>query len=515
MAQDWNDADTMNSVVLQEHALKPGEESAACIVHVSEFHGQTRTRLLDQDVLTIGRGGECSLVIAVSHVSRVHATIRREDEGWVIYDNQSVNGILVNGARRKCAQLSFGDRVDLGRGEFLLYRPYDSEYQRALEAQKLEAIGRLASGIAHDFNNVLMSIVGAATGLRDDFLATVAKEHDTASAAQTIEDIMSATERGADLARQLLSFAKRDLSSSEAVEISGLVQEVARLVERTFDQSIVVKTNLNTNAMVIAGRGHLSQVLMNLCINARDAMPHGGELTVSVDQRSPPEGVASGQFVSVTVSDTGVGMSPEVRDRIFEPFFSTKAEGSGVGLGMATSYGIIKNCGGTIEVQSEPGRGTTILVVLPAQVGLNDATTRKTTVRCRADSAGVAGQGRHILLAEDQDLVRKHTSRLLQRLGFEVIECADGVEAVEAVQKAEVPIALAMLDLQMPRRSGDEACRMIHSLDPGLPVVMVSGNTQDPRIEALVDRGEVDVLSKPYGLNALSLALSQARETRR
>ena len=179
------------------------------------------------------------------------------------------------------SRIQSGDRVDLGRGELLLYRPYDSDYQRALEAQKLEAIGCLASGIAHDFNNVLMAIVGATEGLYED-IVNAGDAFDSDTPLRTITDIMAATDRGADLARQLLSFAKRGGSSSDLVDIGFLVEEVARLVGRTFDQQIDVTTSTNTNATVVGGLSQLSQVVMNLCINARDAMPHGGKLTIAV-----------------------------------------------------------------------------------------------------------------------------------------------------------------------------------------------------------------------------------------
>ncbi len=510
MAESWNEEDTVTSVVIQEPVQGGTPVPNACVVHVSESHAQTRTRVLDDDEVTIGRGTECSLVIPVSHVSRVHATIRREDKGWAIYDNQSVNGILVNGIRRRFALLSFGDRVDFGRGEILLYRPYDSGYQRALEAQKLEALGRLASGIAHDFNNVLMAIVGATSGIRHDM--TVAKDalSDAESTERTLDDIILATERGADLARQLLNFAKRGSISSETIDVDDLVEEVTRLVSRIFDQRILVKRECKTRAAVVASRSQLSQVLMNLCINARDAMPHGGELTVTAEDCEPPKGAAGGDYVLLRIADTGVGMTPEIRDRIFEPFFSTKGEGTGTGLGMATSYGVVRQIGGTIEIQSEPGEGTTVDVVIPVQSSRSSKQDTKSLNRMK-DGDEVLGKGRRILLAEDQDLVRKHTSRLLVRMGFYVIECVDGVEAVAAVEEAQEPIALAMIDLQMPRRSGDEACRMIRELDPDLPIVMVSGNTADPRIEALINSEDVDVLTKPYGVEALRMALAQAR----
>jgi len=261
----------------------------------------------------------------------------------------------------------------------------------------------------------------------------------------------------------------------------------------------------------VADRGQMVQVLMNLCINARDAMPEGGTLTLQVCDEAPSGISRATRYVCLRVTDTGVGMSQEVRDRVFEPFYSTKGEGRGTGLGMATTYGIIRNYGGTISIDSEVGRGTSISVYLPAL----EKAARKSRGEAPSDSNTRAiaplGDGRYILLAEDQHLVRRHTSRLLRRLGYQVLEAKDGVEAVDMVKDATVSICLAMLDLQMPRRSGDEACRMIQDLDADLPVVMVSGNIEDPRIETLVADSDVAVLAKPFAPNDLAIALSHAR----
>ncbi|MBL4634125.1 MAG: response regulator [Kofleriaceae bacterium] len=502
----WRDANTtLTSVTQLSTATVKSSDPTACIVHVSENSSSTRTRVLDRDELTVGRGQDCSLVIPCSHVSRVHVRICKEGDSWHVYDNGSVNGILINGTKRDFAELSFGDRIDLGRGELLLYRPYDSDYQRVLEAQKLESLGRLASGIAHDFNNVLMAIVGAATCLSEDVRSGDLSEVDA-----TVDDIMTASDRGADLARQLLSFSRRGKYANDLIGVSDVVLEVTRLVERTFDQKIAVTTSMNSSAAVIANRSQLTQVLMNLCINARDAMPHGGELHVSVRDAQQEESNLFVQTVCIEVKDTGIGMTPEVRERIFEPFFSTKGEGRGTGLGMSTTYGIVKACGGSLDIKSELGVGTSILVYLPAQSMPAVPTPVQPDMRTQLISP--TGKGRKILLAEDQELVRRHTSRILRRMGFTVIEAVDGVEAVEAVKAAESPISLAMLDLQMPKRSGDEACRMIRSLDPGLPIIMVSGNTEDSRIGALVDSERVGVLSKPFGPQELAQALMQARQ---
>jgi len=496
----------MTSVMVREGGTTEHQEPRACIVHVSERVSNTSTRILDQEEITVGRGSDCSLHIPCSHISRVHARILQEDEGWVVHDNKSVNGILINGVKRDSALLRFGDRIDLGRGEVILFRPYDSDYQRALEAQKLESLGRLASGIAHDFNNVLMAIVGATSCLVDDF-----EDGDSTNLEETTADIMTASERGADLARQLLSFARQGKQANDLVKASDVAEEVTRLIQRTFDQRIRVRSDHTSTSLVVAERGQLVQVLMNLCINARDAMPHGGTLTVEVCDELPPDSDRIGRFVCLRVKDTGVGMSHEVRQRVFEPFYSTKGEGHGTGLGMSTTYGIVKNYGGTIDIQSKLGEGTTVSVYLPCQGAISPSANTSAAPDSKTRAIAPRGNGRHILLAEDQALVRRHTSRLLRRLGYEVIEAHDGVEAVELLESSEVPICLAMLDLQMPRRSGDEACRMMRSIDADLPIIMVSGNIEDPRIEALVESDDVDVLAKPFAADELALALTVAR----
>ncbi len=504
MGESWNEAETTTSIVVHKGTSKH-KEPRACIVHVSERVSKTNMCILEKGQTTIGRGSECLLCIPSSHISRVHAKIIREAEGWVVYDNKSVNGILVNGVKCDSAQLHFGDRIDLGRGEVLLFRPYDPDYQRALEAQKLESLGRLASGIAHDFNNVLMAIVGAASCLAEDF-----EEGNIASIEETTQDIMTASDRGADLARQLLSFARQGEQANDLVEVADVADEVTRLVQRTFDQRIVVKTESRSTSLVVAERGQLVQVLMNLCINARDAMPDGGLLSIEVFDA--PNHDRRERHVCIQVTDTGVGMSQEVRQRVFEPFYSTKGEGRGTGLGMATSYGIVKNYGGSIDIQSVEGEGSTISVYLPCQeAAVREAESTIPPADSETRTIAPLGMGRHVLLAEDQPLVRRHTSRLLRRLGYEVIEAEDGVEAVELFESSRVPICLAMLDLQMPRRSGDEVCRMIRKTDADLPIVMVSGNIEDPRIEALVDSDDVDVLAKPFAADELAMALTHAR----
>lgn len=504
----WDDSETTDSSVASARRTGTAGQPLACLVHVSEATSTAQTILLEGDEVTIGRARDCGVPVLAGHISRQHARLRRVADGWVIEDAGSINGIKVNGTRHATLKLTFGDRIDLGRGESLLFRPYDKAYQNAQEEQKLESLGRLAGGIAHDFNNVLAAIIGAASGLRDELRDELAPDQ-FERYDESLRDVLMAGERGAELVRQLLGFARRREPAASRVRLFDVLEDVARLTSRTFDPSIVVRTSLETDAAVIADQTQLQQVFMNLCLNARDAMPHGGTLAIEVSERSPATVVRQGRFVCVSITDTGIGMPPHVRERMFEPFFSTKGEGKGTGLGLAMAYGIIKGNGGTVEVTSAPGRGTCVQVYLPAVAPVIPET--RAAEQVETVPLAPPGKGRMILIAEDEDLVRRHSRRLLERLGFTVLEAKDGVEAVELAQAHAAELALVMLDLQMPRQSGDDACREIMQLDPELPVVMVSGNIGDARIESLVRSLRVAVLGKPFGLEALTEVVLKAR----
>jgi two-component system, cell cycle sensor histidine kinase and response regulator CckA len=343
------------------------------------------------------------------------------------------------------------------------------------QAQKMEVVGRLAGGVAHDFNNLLTAILGYAALLLNSMDPSASWRHD-------VEEIRKAGERAALLTRQLMAFSRRQVLHPKALDLNQVVDNLGKMIKRVIGEDIELEIvpgpDLGT---VMADPGQIEQVILNLAINARDAMPHGGRLSIrasnaGLDQdyvRSHAEQIKPGPFVLLEVDDTGCGMDAATSSHIFEPFYTTKELGKGTGLGLSTVYGIIRQSGGHISVYSESGRGTTFKIYLPrsdAAAGAGAA----------AEAAGPALQGQEtILLVEDENLVRAITRRILGRLGYKVLEARDGPEALEIAAKYEDPIQLLLTDLVMPGMSGQELADHLASGRRQLKVLFMSGYAEN------------------------------------
>lgn len=388
---------------------------------------------------------------------------------------------------------------------------------RSLEAQlllsqKMEAIGRLAGGVAHDFNNILTAIGGYADLLLADLPAQDRCRHD-------VEEIHQAAQRAAALTQQLLAFSRRQVMQPKVVDLNALVTDIERMLRRLIGEDILFATVLHPRVgNVRADPGKLEQVIVNLAVNARDAMPDGGRLTietrnVELDESSLAEhpSVAPGRYVLLSVSDTGVGIDEETRAHIFEPFFTTKARGKGTGLGLATVYGIVNQTGGHIWPYSEPGRGTTMQVYLPRVDGPADPIEQPEAV------APEALRGREtILLVEDEEPVRSVTRQLLERNGYTVFEAADGPTALGLVGGAngEVPFDLLLTDVVMPGMSGRELADHLKVSRPHLTVLFMSGYTDDAVVRhGMLERG-LAYLEKPFRPPALLRKVRDALDRR-
>jgi len=339
-------------------------------------------------------------------------------------------------------------------------------------AQKLEAIGQLAGGIAHDFNNILTVIVGHGN------LMEMSLQGDD-PLRERLRPIMSAAEKAAQLTQSLLTFSRKQVMRSQLTDLNDIVQGVNRLLVRGIGENIRLQTVLSRTPLCVnADRGQLEQVLMNLITNGRDALPNGGEITVetglttvagSAGVGSPAPGV----YALLSVTDTGVGMDEETRQRVFEPFFTTKEAGKGTGLGMAIVHGIITQHGGFVEVDSAPGRGTSFKVYLPL------------AERGEAAAAGAGaepplkGGNETVLLVEDEPSVRSLMASVLTQYGYQVLPARDGAEAVELFAAHRERIALVILDLVMPKKSGKEALDEMRRLAPGVAALFCSGYTSD------------------------------------
>jgi signal transduction histidine kinase len=373
------------------------------------------------------------------------------------------------------------------------------------QSQKMEGIGRLAGGIAHDFNNMLTAIIGYSEMVLDQIGPDKPISSD-------LGEIRKAAYRAAALTRQLLAFSRKQTLNITAVDLNDVIVQTKDMLQRLIGEDIHVQLQLMDAAPPIrADRIQLEQVLMNLATNARDAMPRGGQLTITTAGADAIEAAAvmhervtTGHYVRLTVSDTGVGMDSTTRARIFEPFFTTKAVGHGTGLGLATVYGVVQQLGGHIAVSSEPGQGTTFSLYFLESTGEIAEVTRRT----RVADAPIAQIGETVLLIEDEDSVRQLAARVLQRHGYTVLEADGATQALALVETYAHPIALVLSDVVMPTLDGPELVARFKQTRPNLKVLYMSGYAGD----TIVRRGGLDagarVLEKPFSASVLLQAVS-------
>ena len=371
-------------------------------------------------------------------------------------------------------------------------------------AQKMEALGRLAGGIAHDFNNVLMGILGYAEMVAADARESKVEQQDA-------DQVVAATRRAIDLARRLTAFARREAARTEIFNVGELVDEIVPMLRRLAPESIGIETQTAPNQFVRTDRSELEQALINLAVNAIDAMPSGGKLTIDVEpidldaeHATAHPGEKAGPHVMIAVSDTGQGMDEATRARIFEPFYTTKPVGEGTGLGLAMVFGAVERAGGRVWVYSELGRGTTFKVYLP--VGGTPAAADEEP----ADDL-VPGGSESLLLLEDDDMVRDVVERTLRRLGYEVTTATRPSEALALT--GERAFDLLITDVVMPEMTGDALAREVRAIRPDVPVVFMSGYTAgvlDLKI------GPLDVFaSKPLTAARIARAVREALDRKR
>jgi PAS domain S-box-containing protein len=370
-------------------------------------------------------------------------------------------------------------------------------------AQKMESVGRLAGGVAHDFNNLLTVINGYS-----DMLMRKLPSDDPSR--ELVKEIRDAGGRAATLSGQLLVLSRRQLVQVEAVDLNEIIVEFEKMLVRVIGDNIEMQSSLSPSVgSVLADPGQLHQILMNLAINARDAMPNGGTLLietakVDLDQTftdQHPE-VQPGSYIQLKVSDTGVGMTPEVMSHLFEPFYTTKAVGEGTGLGLATVYSIVKQMGGSIWVYSELGQGTTLKLYLPLVESEQSPAAPRPAI-------SILGGSETILLVEDQEQLRKMAGRILRESGYTVCEAANPQEALLHVERYAAPIHLLLTDLVMPGMSGRELADRLKSLRPAMKVMFMSGYSERSMLDRGVLEANSNYLSKPFSPEALGLKVRE------
>jgi len=396
------------------------------------------------------------------------------------------------------------------------------------QQDRLASLGQLAGGIAHDFNNVLMTIILYTEMVLDE--SSLPQD-----LAPDLECVLDEAQEAARLVRQVLDFSRRSPIETRLVNMKAFVQESVDILQRTLPETVHLLLEVGPGEYVVdADPTRVQQVLMNLVVNARDAMPEGGELRISLSsvqvrpgeeppwlgqrpspngQRPSPNGFPLPNWVCLAVSDTGTGIPPEVLPRIFEPFFTTKPKGAGTGLGLAQVYGIVKQHGGHIEVETEVGQGTTFRVYLPAQ----RATEVEEAPLEEPAAAAVGGKGETILVAEDEERVRDLSRRILESLGYRVLTAENGRKALEVYRSAESAcpeqgrrVDLLLTDMIMPEMGGKELIRELRKVDPHLRVVAMTGYVLAEDLRQLKEEGSLEVVQKPLDTDTLARIVRHA-----
>jgi two-component system, cell cycle sensor histidine kinase and response regulator CckA len=373
--------------------------------------------------------------------------------------------------------------------------------ERLRQSQKLEGIGRLAGGIAHDFNNLLTAIIGYTEMVLDQIGPDKPISKD-------LDEIRRASDRAVALTRQLLAFSRKQTLKVVPTDLNGIIVSMRNMLERLIGEDIAIQSRLAEHLpQVLADRVQIEQVVLNLIMNARDAMPRGGVIAIETRpvesgavESAAHEQVTPGRYVELIISDTGQGMDGATQARIFEPFFTTKGAGEGTGLGLATVYGVVQQLGGHIAVTSIIGRGTTFSLYFPECTQISHPLD---PVAKKSSPAPLASGREVVLVVEDQRGVRQLAARILTRHGYMVCEAADAVEAIKIASNPRQPIDLVVSDVVMPKMGGPELMERLWALRPALKVLYMSGYTGDELSRRVGQETSITVLEKPFSASAL------------
>ncbi len=372
------------------------------------------------------------------------------------------------------------------------------------QLQKMDAVGRLAGGIAHDFNNMLAVIMLSCELLKEDHA-------DGAAVLDHVESIREVTDRAAALTRQLLVFSRKQVTQLQAVDVNALLMQLEKMLKRLIGENIQIVLKLSADAKHVSGDpNQMEQIVMNLVVNARDAMPNGGKITIETANVYLDEtftnkhlSVSEGDYVLFSVADEGTGMDAETVSKIFEPFFTTKPPGKGTGLGLTTTYGIVKQSNGTIWVYSEPGRGTVFKIYLP--IVEKAAADRRELSLTEAKITG----NEIILLVEDDKNLRNAFMAMMKKKGYQVLVAENGLEALKIVETQGEKIDLLLTDIIMPDISGFELAKRAKLAQPSLRVLYMSGYTSDTLESSGMDRVEIlEFIQKPFGMDTLTAKIA-------
>jgi two-component system cell cycle sensor histidine kinase/response regulator CckA len=406
-----------------------------------------------------------------------------------------------------------GEAVRRALGEKELRDQHSRLEEQMRQREKLAAVGQLAGGIAHDFNNYLTTIMLYAQLL-------LKRPHLPADLEPMVETILSQSRQAAKLVQQILDFSRRSVMETRPIDLSPLVEGIASILQRTLPDDIRIRTEIGSEGCIASvDPSRIQQVVMNLALNARDAMDRGGELVLGLhivevqEDGEPPEmGMSAGRWVCLSVSDTGTGMTEEVRSHLFEPFFTTKAEGQGTGLGLAQVHGIVKQHAGHITAETNVGQGTTFRIYLPA------VERGESQIFSEQALAVPKGKGEVILLVENEESIREASQETLELLGYTVLAAANGLEALEIYRsmaradpkKEGAGIDLVLTDLVMPGMGGRELLQELRGMDSHVKILLMTGHALSETLGELTETDIPDVVQKPFEVNALAEAVRRA-----
>jgi PAS domain S-box-containing protein len=446
-------------------------------------------------------GKDFAELVAPEDLELVADRYRRRQEGKDVPHEYEFHMMHRDGRTRILVNMNVGLITYRGRAASMGTTKDITEKKRLesqlLLAQRMESVGRLASGIAHDINNVLTPIM-----LSQELLQERLTDEESQRLLNTIE---RSTQRGANLMKQVQSFARDAKGERNVLQVAPVISEIREIAEETFPRSIKIRTDILKDLWTISGDAtQLHQVIMNLCVNARDAMSNGGILSISAENLLIDEDYARinteakiGPYIIITVSDTGTGIPPEVMNRIFEPFYTTKEHGKGTGLGLSIALGIVKSHGGFITIYSEIGKGTAFKVYLPA------ITTPETLKAQEHQQELPAGDGESILVVDDEDQILEATKKTLGTHGYKVITANDGKEAIALYLQHREEIKLVLMDMMMPVMDGSASIRELHKVNPEIKIIAVSGLTETDKLAKADDVHVQAFLTKPYAADKL------------
>lgn len=496
------------NTITETEIPEPTSEKAYLIVLLGTDAG--RAFPVDSSVL-IGRSDDAEIRLEARGISRRHARILRDDKGrYLLRDLESKNGTRVNGAPIGATTLRFGDKIFVGPETVILFTRYEPLEEQMLHLQKMQSMGKLAAGISHDFNNLLGVVISSLEYLSDPAVAD--RAHDP-EFQECLQDAVQASRKAVELTKQLLGFANPRETNITRFDISLVIREVAKLARRTFEQAIEIQLDVSPEIYVKGNQSQLAQVLMNLFVNARDAMLDGGRLTVQAHpagrEKSASIPISSlDKYIMIAVTDTGIGMDAETASQIFEPFFTTKTDSGGIGLGLATTFGIVRNHGGHITVDSQLNTGTTFRIYLPSAEYQRE-------MKATIDVSGYSAQSEiqrsmgpiEVLLVDDEELVLRSIERLLSRVGIKVHTASTARQTIETFIRHRETIDVVLLDLNIPESKGEDIFCQLRTIDSEVKVVVFSGCSDERRIRNLMREGAVGFIPKPADTDSIIRSL--------